>query len=213
MDGSRKLTLALGLVAVVSTVTAITLALRPDGSEADARLPAPPAPAELVPTEPQTPGGPNAIAAKALAEGGPRAPTVGSSAGAPRLSVTNFRMAFDASAPGTAWDCVAAAGAHATGRLDAGGTGDGVADPTVAAACAGGGPDTLEGFVRVATMPQAGTVTSACEATISYTVTRGATKSPGKDLRGARVPGGAPDSCLASLAGVRDTLAERIAAP
>ncbi|MES2643966.1 MAG: hypothetical protein V4850_31040 [Myxococcota bacterium] len=211
MDGSRKLTLALGLVAVVSTVTAVTLALRPGGSEADARLPAPPAPAELVPTEPHTPGGPNAIAAKALAEGGPRAPTVGSSAGAPRRSVTNFRTAFDASAPGTEWDCVAAAGAHAAGRLDAGGTEDGGADPTVAAACSGGGPDTLEGFVRVATMPQAGT--SACEVTVSYTVTRGATKSPGKDLRGARVPGGAPDSCLASLAGVRDTLAERIAAP
>lgn len=213
MDGSRKLTLALGLVALVSTGTALALALRPGAPEPRVALPPAPADREVIPDEARAPGGPNAIAEKAVAAGGPRTPVLAPTAGGPRRSVTSFEVAFDAAAPGSAWACVAAAGAHAVGRLDAGGTAEGLVDPTVAAACAGAGPDTLEGFVRVATMPLGDAAESACDVTVSFTLTRAGTPSPGKDLRGGRVSGGAPANCNASLAAVEAGFAARLAAP
>src|SRR5688572_18512192 len=139
MDGSKKLTLALGAIALVSTVTAVTLALRPAApAPGGLTLPAPrPAdPDDAVPDEPREPGGVNAIAARAIADGGPRTPTIAPPTGGPRRSVTRFRMSLDASAGAPVWGCVSEAGALAIRNLGAVGTLDGLADPTVAAACA-----------------------------------------------------------------------------
>ncbi|MDP2310903.1 MAG: hypothetical protein Q8P18_33095 [Pseudomonadota bacterium] len=222
MDGSRKLTVVLGIIAVVSTVTAVTLALRPGSPAPGPGVAGPvgggPDQSGAIPEEPRAPGGPNAIAAKAMANGGPRTPTSAPTAGGPRRSVVSFKVALDASGldavtSGRAWECVAAAGAHAVGLLDAGGTTDGLSDPAVAGACTGAGPDSLEGFVRVASMPLHGAASSACDVTVSYTVTRGGTASAGQELRGVRVPGEAPDNCSASLAAVQKSFAQRIAAP
>ena len=217
MDGSRKLTLALGAVVLVSTVTAVTLAVRPT-----AQVPGLPVetigrpsdPGGPVPTEPRPPGGVNAIAARAIADGGPRTPTVPPSAGAPRRSVTRFRVAFDAGAGAPAWGCVAAAGAHATGHLDTGGTLDGLADPAVAAACGGTGPDTLEGFVRVATVPvrSADGGSQACEATVSYTLTRAGRPAAPRELRGERVQAEVPSGCATSLDALEGTLTAQLTA-
>lgn len=220
MDGSRKLILALGVATVASTAIAVTLALRPvPAGPGAAVLPASrPFGGEVdpVPTDPRAPGGPNAIAARAAAEGGPRTPSV-TAGGGPKRSVTSFRLAYDESAGGPSWACIAAAGADAAAHLDEGGTRDGLAEPTVAGACGGAGPDRLEGFVRLASIPSVdarnGATASACEATVSVTLARAGQPVTSRDLRGKRVSGPVPEACLTSLADVEKGFPGGLARP
>ena len=195
MDASRKLTVAFGAIALVSTSIAVWLALRP--------APAPPAPAtapsaDVVPPAPREAGGVNAIAAKALADGGPRTVTAPVPPGAPRRAVGSFRGPL--TTPGVAWGCVGAAGNHALTHLDTGGTFDGMADPVVKGACATEGADVLEGFVRLSVGAQKpGTPSTTCEATVSYAATRAGVTSPKREVRAERVDGVLPENCAASL--------------
>ncbi len=209
---ARRLNIVLAVVALVATGTALALALRP--APPAPALPAPAAPVadEDVDAQPRAPGAPNAIAAKALEAGGPRAPTVGSDAGGAQRGLAAFETALDAGAlagsvPTALADCLRHAGAHAFTRLGA----DGVApiDPVVAGACTGSGPDRLEGRVRVATRPAADGAT-ACEASVSYTLTRADGRTSRQEARGTAITGARDAACEASVDSLAAALVARI---
>ena len=157
-------TLFFAAIALISTSAAVYLALRP-----------PAAPEEEEEYPHARPGETNPIAARVLAEGGPRTPTVNSMTG-PRRGVARFAVSFD----GSAAPCITAAAASAIAHL---GAPDAV-DPAIAAACAGAGPDRLEGMIVMATMPIAKPgapkeppVQATCTATLRATWTHaGATR-------------------------------------
>ena len=123
-------------MAVARAVALAVVLARPAPS---APTPAAVAPAPYVPTPPARPGDVNPIAAKVLAEGGPRTPaaSAGGTGGLAR-GVGRFAFAYDAAAPATAWTCLEPAARHAAQLTDA-----------ETPACAGAGADRIEGNVVV----------------------------------------------------------------
>ena len=103
----------------------------------------PPAAPEYIPTEPARPGDTNPIAAKVLADGGPRAPSVTTAGGIAR-GVAPLAFAWDPAAADSAWACVEAAAGHAA-----------TFSSTDAPPCAGSGPARFEGTVVVTRKPAA----------------------------------------------------------
>jgi hypothetical protein len=153
--------------------------------------------AEYIPMEPARPGDTNPIAAKVLAEGGPRTPSVATAGGLAR-GVAPLSFAWDPTAADAAWSCVEVAARHAAAF-----------STTDAPNCAGNGPARFEGSVVVTRQPAPTTkgvhrdAPNACRATLT-------SSTPNLRLSVGPIPAAGED-CAPIVAELRTALAEALA--
>jgi hypothetical protein len=127
-------TLIMGAIALFSSSALLYVLLRP-----------PEKPEEEAPYVLAKPGQTNPIAAKVLAEGGPRTPTISASPLAPRRGVSRIALSFDSDvAP-----CLSEAILSASKNLGLPET----QDPAILAACNGSGSRRLEGMIVLSAAP------------------------------------------------------------
>lgn len=129
-------TLVVGLIALLSSSAVVYLLLHPRKIEEP--------PPEYTPAKP---GALNPIAAKVLAEGGPRTPNAPGSTLGPRRGAGHLVLSLDAGVPGAADSCLSAIFDHARQQI-----GQTPSEPTP---CTGSGPDQLEGQLVLAVLPAA----------------------------------------------------------